>query len=54
MLDEKRILMMPKDSEFPFEKIHLDIIFCSHKTWKTNKDIIVKKTTNRPKIIFID
>jgi hypothetical protein len=46
--------MMPEGSTFPFRKIKLDYIVCSHKTWKDNKFDILKNCLNKPKVIFID
>ena len=53
-LDGKSIVMMPENFKFPFNKIKVDFIFCSHKTWNQNKEDIIRKTINKPKIIFMD
>ena len=53
-LNGHKILMMPEDSEFPFIKIKLDYIFCSHNTWQKQKYKILKNTLTKPKVIFID
>jgi hypothetical protein len=53
-INDKTLVIIPDGSKFPFAKIRLDFIFCSHKTWIENKYIILKNCLTKPKIIFID
>lgn len=52
--DKKLVLMMPEGSKFPFRKIKLDYVICSHTTWKDQKYEIKKHTLNKPKVIYLD
>jgi len=53
-LDGKSILMVPIDGEMPFLKATIDIIMCSHVTWKEKKEDFLRCILNKPKVVFID
>ena len=41
-LNGDTIILIPDDRKFPYVKIKVDYIICSHNTWKENKYTILK------------